>query len=83
MRKIVFYGAVLLAASVASAQDERVDQVLAKYDDIRPSERELAMYRLDWTESLDDALRRATREARPIVLIIIHAQYGDIRSGHC
>ena len=83
MRKIVFYGAVLLAASVASAQDERVDQLLAKYDDIRPSERELAMYRLDWTESLDDALWRATREARPIVLIIIHAQYGDIWSGHC
>ena len=83
MRKIVFYGAVLFTASIASAQDERVDQVLAKYDDIRPSERELAMYRLDWAESLDAALRRATREARPIVLIIIHAQYGDIRSGHC
>ncbi len=83
MRKIAFCLATLLAASSASAQDEQVDQVLAKYDRIHPSASELVMYQLDWADSLDDAQRRAAREGRPIVLIIIHAQYGDILAGHC
>jgi hypothetical protein len=83
VRKLVCCLAALLASSIASAQDEQTDRVLAKYDKIRPSERELAMYRLDWADSLSDAQKRATREGRPIVLIIIHAKYGDILSGHC
>ena len=41
------------------------------------------MYRLDWAASLEDARRRATRERRPVLLVIIHAQYGDLASGHC
>ena len=83
MRITVFCLAAVLASSIASARDEQIDRVLSKYDRIRPSERELAMYRLDWADSLDDALQRATREGRPILLIIIHAKYGDILSGHC
>ena len=82
MRKIVFCLAALLASS-ALAQDEKVDQILAKYDRIRPTAHELVMYQLDWADSLDDAQRRAAHEGRPIVLIIIHAQYGDILAGHC
>jgi hypothetical protein len=82
MRIFTFCLAALLAASIASA-NEQIDRVLAKYDRIRPSEKELAMYRLDWADSLDDAQKRAAREGRPIVLIVIHAQYGDIHSGHC
>ena len=83
MRKLVFCVAALIASSVASAQDVRTDRVLAKYDKIRPNESELAMYRLDWADSLADAQKRAAHEGRPIVLVIIHAKYGDIRSGHC
>ena len=83
MRSVIFSLTIVLVASVASAQDEKVDHVLAKYDRIRPSERDLAMYRLDWVVTLDEAQQRAARERRPIVLIIIHAQYGDILSGHC
>ena len=41
------------------------------------------MYRLDWAESLDVALKRAIRENRPICLVIIFAKYGDMASGHC
>ena len=74
MRSIAFFLFAVLAASIASAQDGLIDRVLAKYDSIRPSERELAMYRLDWANSLSDAQQRAGREGRPIVLIIIHAQ---------
>ena len=83
MRQIVFCFAVLLTAGVSSAQVQQVDRVLEKFDRLRPGDRELAMYRLDWADTLDDALRRAARERRPIVLIVIHAQYGDIKSGHC
>jgi len=83
MRKYIFFVAALLASSMAAAQDEQADRVLSKYFKIRPSEREMAMYQLDWADSLGDAQRRAAREGCPIVLIIIHAKYGDIRSGHC
>jgi hypothetical protein len=83
MRTIVFCLAILLTVGVSSAQDQQVQRVLTKFERFRPSERELAMYRLDWAESLDDALQRAKRERRPVVLVVIHAQYGDIHSGHC
>ena len=41
------------------------------------------MYRLDWAESLDVAMKRAVRENRPVCLVIIFAKYGDMASGHC
>jgi hypothetical protein len=41
------------------------------------------MYRLDWADSLTTALERSRAEKRPVMLIIIHAQYGDINAGHC
>jgi hypothetical protein len=83
MRHFLFCLVPLIAASLASAQGEHADSVLAKYNGLRPTERQLAMYRLDWVDSLNDAQQKAAREGRPIVLIIIHAKYGDIRSGHC
>ena len=43
----------------------------------------LSMYRLDWEESLLAAQIRGLRENRPVCLVIIHARYGDITSGHC
>jgi hypothetical protein len=83
MRKIVCGLSILMACTVATAQDSQVKRVLAKCDAMRPSDRELAMYRLDWAESLEEAKQRAVKEDRPIFLVIIHAKYGDISSGHC
>ena len=57
--------------------------ILARYQALRPVEKDLGMYRLDWADSLDVALKRAAKEKRPVCLIIIHAKYGDIASGHC
>ncbi len=77
---------VAIAAGISSAQDTQdkdPSRMLSRYDANRPSDRELAMYRLDWAPSLEEALNRAAREQRPIFLVIIHAQYGDIASGHC
>lgn len=74
---------LLTAASNSLAQNETGKQILARFDDIRPTADELAMYRLDWTASLDEALQRAAKETRPVFLIVIHAKYGDVTSGHC
>ena len=83
--KTFFSSAVLLllAASFAPAQDSAVKSVLDRYADFRPAAKDLAMYQLDWAPSLEEAQKRALREKRPVFLVIIHAQYGDLTSGHC
>ena len=74
---------LLLAASFAPAQDSAVKSVLNRYTDFRPAAKDLAMYQIDWAPSLAEAQKRALREKRPVFLVIIHAQYGDLASGHC
>ena len=74
---------VLLAATIAPAQDSAVKSVLDRYENFRPGADDLAMYRIDWAPSLEEAQKRARREKRPVFLVIIHAQYGDLASGHC
>ena len=74
---------LLLAASFAPAQDTAVQSVLDRYADFRPAAKDLVMYQLDWAPSLEEAQKRALREKRPVFLVIIHAQYGDLTSGHC
>ena len=74
---------ILLAATLAPAQDSAVKSVLDRYKDFRPQADDLAMYRIDWAASLEKAQKRARREKRPVFLVIIHAQYGDLTSGHC
>jgi hypothetical protein len=75
--------AIALAGQPVWAQNADVRQVLAAYEKMRPGEDALAMYRLDWEESLLMAQVRAIKENRPVCLVIIHARYGDITSGHC
>ena len=70
-------------ASIVTATDMDAKRILDRYQALRPQEKKLAMYRLDWAESLDVALKRTAKEKKPICLIIIHAKYGDIASGHC
>ena len=73
----------LLLGGFVTAKDAGVGRILARYQAIRPATKDLGMYRLDWADSLDVALKRAAKENRPVCLIIIHAKYGDIASGHC
>jgi hypothetical protein len=73
----------LLPAAIISAQTAEVQSVLERYNDFRPQADELAMYQIDWASSLQEAQKRALREKRPVFLVIIHAQYGDLSSGHC
>ncbi len=74
---------ILLAATLAPAQDNKVQSVLDRYADFRPAAKDLVMYQIDWAPSLEEAQKRALREKRPVFLVIIHAQYGDLTSGHC
>ena len=74
---------LLLATPLALAQDSAVQSVLDRYADFRPAAKDLVMYQLDWAPSLEEAQKRALQEKRPVFLVIIHAQYGDLTSGHC
>ena len=83
MKRFALYFFSLLMAEFVTAEDAGVKRILARYQAIRPAAKDLGMYRLDWANSLDIALKRAAKENRPVCLIIIHAKYGDIASGHC
>ena len=74
---------LLLATTFAPAQDSKVKSVLDRYADFRPTAKDLVMYQIDWAPSLKEAQKRALREKRPVFLVIIHAEYGDLTSGHC
>ena len=74
---------LLFLVGFAFAENPSAKRILVGYEALRPSAKDLAMYRLDWEDSLDVALKRAIKENRPICMIIIHAKYGDITSGHC
>ena len=83
MRHFTLFFFSLFLSGFVTAEDAGVKRILARYQAIRPAAKDLGMYRLDWADSLDVALKRAAKEKRPVCLIIIHAKYGDIASGHC
>ena len=83
MKHFALYFFSLFLAEFVTAEDSGVKRILARYQSLRPAAKDLGMYRLDWADSLDIALKRAAKENRPVCLIIIHAKYGDIASGHC
>ena len=83
MKRFALYFISLFLVEFVIAKDAGVERILARYQAIRPATKDLGMYRLDWADSLDVALKRAAKENRPVCLIIIHAKYGDIASGHC
>ena len=68
---------------ISHAQDDQAKSIAKRFAAVRPGPKDLAVYGLDWAASLEEARNRSTREKRPVLLVIIHAQYGDLRSGHC
>jgi hypothetical protein len=75
--------ALSVVTTAAGAQTDEARRVLDRFRELRPTDDELAMYRVDWVDSLDAAKRRAAEEDRPIVVVAIHARYGDLFTGHC
>ena len=63
--------AVLAAYSLsAAAQDDSPTGILARFYAAKPSAKELAFYSLDWAMSLQEAKTRATKEHRPILIVL-------------
>ena len=84
MRQVFsLYLLMLMATTGLAAEQPEADRILDRYKQKRPVARQLAMYRLDWADSIKTALERSRAEGRPVMLIVIHARYGDITSGHC
>lgn len=83
MSRTVLFALLPLLGLPALAQSTAAADTLARFAQLRPGDDALAMYRLDWAGSLDDALKTAAKDKRPVLLVVIHAKYGDMITGHC
>ena len=72
-----------LAALPVTAQSDAARRALELFRATRPTDDDLGMYRMDWEPTLGKALERAKAEQKHVCLVIIHAKYGDLYSGHC
>ena len=73
----------VMAAWATVAQAGDVLDILQKFNSIRPQDKDLALYGLDWAPTLSDAKARAAKEHRPIFLIVVTNSFGNIYTGHC
>jgi hypothetical protein len=74
---------VLSNSTKSEAPNAEVQKVLNKFRLARPSDNDLAIFRLDWTPTLKAAKAKAAKEQRPIFLIVVTNSFGDMHSGHC
>jgi hypothetical protein len=82
---LVFLIGALWTASLLPAQapDREVPKTLDKYRSFRPTDKDLAIFQLDWVPTLKEATARAAKEQRPILLLIVTNSYGNLFTGHC
>ena len=67
----------------AQAPDGDVRKTLDQYRLVRPTDKDLAVFQLDWVPTLKDARERAAKEQRPILLLVVTNSYGNLFTGHC
>jgi hypothetical protein len=67
----------------AQAPHADVQKILDKYRLFRPTDKDLAIFQLDWMPALKDASERAAKEQRPILLLVVTNSYGNLFTGHC
>jgi hypothetical protein len=67
----------------ATSADDSVRAVIERFQAIRPDEKDLAVYGLDWAPTLTEAKDRAAQEHRPVLLIVVTNSFGNIYTGHC
>jgi hypothetical protein len=72
-------------AGSAAAAAPAPESVLQGYRACYPAAASLGLYSLDWVRGLDAARQRASREGRPILLIVVRniSGGGDVYTGHC
>ncbi|MCI0464454.1 MAG: thioredoxin family protein [Gemmataceae bacterium] len=76
-------GLAARATELQQAGNQDVQQVLDKYAALRPADKDLAIFQLDWVSTLKEAREKAAREQRPILLIVVTNSYGNMYTGHC
>ena len=59
-----------------------VQKILDQYRLVRPKDKDLAIFQLDWVSTLKEATQRAAKEQRPILLLIVTNSYGNLFTGH-
>ena len=67
----------------AQAPDGDVQKILDQYRLVRPADKDLAIFQLDWVPTLKEATERAAKERRPILLLVVTNSYGNLFTGHC
>ena len=82
---LVFVIAALWTTSLLPAQAPGgdVEDILDTYRRFRPADKDLAIFQLDWVPTLQQAMHRASRERRPILLLVVTNSYGNLFTGHC
>lgn len=64
-------------------QDSEVRKILERFEALRATDKELALFRLDWVPTLREAKEKAAREGRPIFLLTVENEHGALYGGHC
>lgn len=74
-----------LSCPLVLGQDPAVRRIQEKFAAEKPTEKELAFYRLDWTTDLSEAKTRARKEGRPICFVWVTniTAACNFFSGHC
>lgn len=74
---------LVMLAALWWIQESDASKILDRYESLRPKERELALFRLDWASTLREAKERAAREGRPVFLMTVENEHGGLYGGHC
>ncbi len=74
---------LIALAALLWTQDSEASKILDRYESLRPKERELALFQLDWVVTLKAAKEKAAREGRPLFLMTVENEHGGLYGGHC
>ena len=85
MVRIITGGFLFLMTLSVGAQDRGAREILQKFEEVRPSAEDMAIYRHDWEATLAQAKVRAKKEGRPIFFIGNTNISGptNFYTGHC
>ncbi|MBI2949645.1 MAG: hypothetical protein HYY23_18580 [Verrucomicrobia bacterium] len=80
---LVSLSLAFLTFSSSAAIPPEAREMQKKFDAFRPPPEQLRVYQLDWAPSLQTAEKRAAKEHRPILLLVVLNSYGNLFTGHC
>ena len=83
LRRLFGLSAALVAYSGLAAVGPEVQEIRKKFEALRPPAELLRVYDLDWSPNLQEAKKRALKERRPILFVVVLNSYGNLFTGHC